>query len=105
MKTLQKFLVESRKGQLGDLGDGSNPEVIISGYGTMSLKSLKSDILRSIRSAVDRAERQDNYKNLHHELYERNSAILRKLEALLDVEKELDTPAMKRRMTVLKKRR
>jgi hypothetical protein len=104
MKTFKKFLKEA-KGVIFDLGkDGSDPDILISGYGRLTYKALKRSIIKDLEMLTDRTKRLENFDSLNTQIYGKNSVLQTKLEALLDVEKELQTPQTKRKITLLKQK-
>lgn len=66
----------------------NNPEVLITGYGRLSMDALKSDIERSILDVV-KAIKEDNWENVEYSLYS-NSVLKNKIEALAKAMDELE---------------
>ena len=68
--------------------DPNNPEVLVSGYGRMSMNGLKADIIRGIEEVLRNAE-GDNWETVSYAMYE-NGVLTAKVEALLNAINELE---------------
>lgn len=68
--------------------DPNNPEVLISGYGRMSMVTLKRVVTDHLEELVGHAN-ADNWEQVQYTL-EENGVFSAKLKALLDAQKELE---------------
>lgn len=101
-----KFIKEEFVGEYGEIShkknfDPKNPEVIVKGVGKFSLRGLKENIKKKLSELVAKAERGDYFSIA--ELINQNSILVHYINAVLDVYKELKTPAMKRKLNIINK--
>ena len=87
--------------------DPSDPTVIISGFGTMLLSQLKTDVEKKLGDLHKRSKRGD-FEMAWHQISGKNglSQILpHKLQAIKDADEAMQKPQWKRRITNFKKGR
>ena len=87
--------------QLDNLGDPDNPNVIVSGYGSMSVNFLRKEISKRLQELSKMTDR--NTDKLYYEILNDRGIIRLFVSALEDVEKQLASATVKRRITMLKK--
>lgn len=88
-------------GTIVDLGrDGSDPEVLIHGYGRMLLSQLRAKIVRHLEDLAKIA-RVNNMKGVRYGIVEQLPYFV---NAVLDIENQLQDPTIKRKITILKKK-
>lgn len=110
MKTytqFKKFLTEgSFFGEYAEISDKKNfdvknPEVNVKGVGKYKLKKLKENIVKKLEDAI-RIAKKGEYEHLR-EVLNQNSLLQHFVNAVIDVDYEMSTPEMKRKVTMLKK--
>lgn len=100
MKLKKELKEEAKFGTIVDLGkDGKDPEVQIRGYGRLPLSVLKQKVINKLSSMIVSAK-SDLFKAV---LYGSTQELPHFIQAILDVEAELTTPAIKRKIANLKK--
>ena len=87
--------------QLDNLGDPDNPNVVISGYGVMSVNRLRKEISGRLQELSKMTDR--NTDKLYFEVLNDRGILRLFVSALQDVEKQLASATVKRRITMLKK--
>lgn len=83
--------------------DPKNPQVHIQGYGVVNLKTLQDNLSSKFLDLSKRAKKGD-VKNIEH-LLKKNSVIQGFVQALVDADKQLNSPQMKRKITMYKRKR
>jgi len=89
--------------QMDNIGDPENPNVIVSGYGVLSVNFLKKDISKRLKELATRLERGDS-DFLIRELTPGKGILKLFVDALEDVETQMNSPKVKRKLTMLKKK-
>ena len=77
-----------------------NPEVVVIGIGRYRLDSLESDIRMSLKKLAD-----ESVYNIVNKITAEFAVLPHKIKALDQIQKRMDTPAYKRRITQAKKKR
>ena len=90
--------------QMDNIGDPENPNVIVSGYGVFPVKLLRKQISKRLQELATRLERGDS-DFLIRELTPGKGILKLFVDALEDVETQMKTPAVKRKLTMLKKKK
>lgn len=72
--------------KLSKIEEGDDPEIIVPGYGTMTVNTLKRDV-RNHLVELNSAAEGDNYKRIYHSLYKQEILKIM-LEALIDYENQ-----------------
>ena len=89
-----------------DMKDGKfdvkNPQVHISGYGVTNLKTLRDSLSRKFIDLAKKAKKGD-VDNLEY-LLKRNGVLMGFVDALVDVNKQLNSSQMKRKITMYKRK-
>ena len=83
--------------------DADNPTVLIRGYGTLKYKTLQQAIARDLAEMSNRVLDGSLEVVANHQLKDPLSAFNGKVQAYLDVAKELAKPSIKRKLTIHKK--
>lgn len=83
--------------------DADNPTVLIRGYGTLKYKTLQKAIARDLADMSNRVLEGGLEVVANHQLNDEKSAFNGKVQAYLDVTKELAKPTIKRKLTIHKK--
>ena len=100
--TLQEMIrYDSGNLKMDDLGDLDNPNVIISGYGVMSLNRLRKEISGRLQELSKMTDK--NTDKLYFEVLNDRGILRLFVSALQDVEKQLASASVKRQMTMLRK--
>lgn len=102
----EEVLQEAFFGEYGEIANKKkfnpeNPEILVKGVGRYTLESLKKNIAGKLADLADRAEK-DQFAFINEMLNEK-SILTHFVKAVLDVEKELKTPNIKRKITLMKK--
>lgn len=102
----QKRVVSEETGELADKRnfDLKDPEVLVKGVGRMRLSQLKKHAIEHLKNVIKVAERGDDFK-IVQTMLDPNSAAIQYVGAIVDVEKELISPLIKRRITIRKKQK
>ncbi len=90
--------------QMDNIGDPENPNVIVSGYGVLSVNFLRKEISKRLKELATRLERGDS-DFLIRELTPGKGILKLFVDALDDVEAQMKTPKVKRKLTMLKKKK
>jgi len=90
--------------QMDNIGDPENPNVVVSGYGVLSVNFLRKEISKRLKELATRLERGDS-DFLIRELTPGKGILKLFVDALEDVETQMKTPAVKRKLTMLKKKK
>ena len=80
---------------MDDLGDLDNPNVIISGYGVMSLNRLRKEISNCLQELSKMTDK--NTDKLYFEVLNDRGILRLFVSALQDVEKQLASASVKRK--------
>ncbi len=83
--------------------DPKNPQVHISGYGVTNLKTLQDSLSRKFTDLAKKAKKGD-VENIEY-ILKKNGVLMGFVEALVDANKELASSAMKRKITIYKRKR
>ena len=83
--------------------DAENPTVLIRGYGTLKYKTLQQAIARDLAEMSQRVIDGSLEVVANHQLNDPLSAFNGKVQAYLDVTKELAKSTIKRKLTIHKK--
>jgi hypothetical protein len=83
--------------------DAKNPQVHISGYGVTNLKTLQDSLSRKFTDLAKKAKKGD-VENIEY-ILKKNGVLMGFVEALVDVNKQLRSPQMKRKITMYKRKR
>ena len=83
--------------------DAEDPTVLIRGYGTLKYKTLQQAIARDLAEMSNRVLDGSLEVVANHQLKDPLSAFNGKVQAYLDVAKELAKPSIKRKLTIHKK--
>ena len=83
--------------------DADNPTVLIRGYGTLTYKTLQQAIARDLAEMSQRVADGSLEVVANHQLLDSKSAFNGKVQAYLDVTRELEKPTIKRKLTLHKK--
>jgi hypothetical protein len=92
--------------EFGELADKKkfnekNPEIIVKGVGKYTLDSLKTNILRKLEDLVRRAQ-ADEFDFINEQLNPKG-ILNHFIKAVLDVQAEIGSPNIKRKLTIRKK--
>lgn len=108
MKEFKEFKEEldeafSEFGEIADKKkfDPKNPEVQVKGVGRYKLQALKNNVISKLRDLITKAE-SGEFEFVNEQLAQK-SILNHFVNAILEVEKELQSPVMKRRLTVRRK--
>ena len=82
--------------------DPKNPQVVIKGYGVTNLKTLQDSLSRKFIDLAKKAKKGD-VDNLEY-LLKRNGVLMGFVDALVDVNKQLNSSQMKRKITMYKRK-
>ena len=77
-----------------------NPEVIVVGIGRYRLDSLESDIRSSLKLLSD-----ESTPNIISKIISKSAVIPHKIKALDEIQKKMETPMYKRKITLAKRKR
>jgi len=102
VKKASKKIKESGELANKKVFDLENPDVLVHGFGVLNKNSVKQKVLQRIDAARN-AVVEDDYDLAYYHLY-RDSLTSDFLSALIDVEEELNTPVMKRKITMMKRK-
>jgi len=80
-----------------------DPEVMISGYGSLTLSKIKSGVVKQLEDLVKRAKK-DDFKTALWAMEEGGGALLGKLQAIRNAEEEMKKGPYKRKLTLAKKK-
>jgi hypothetical protein len=83
--------------------DAEDPTVLIRGYGTLKYKTLQKAIAKDLAEMSNRVLDGNLEVVANHQLLDRKSAFNGKVQAYLDVTKELAKPTIKRKLTIHKR--
>jgi len=81
--------------------DEKNPQVLISGYGVTNLKTLRDSLSRKFMDLAKKSKKGD-VKNVEY-LLKKNGVLMGFVDALVNANKELSSPTMKRKITMYKR--
>ena len=107
MKEFNKFLSEAAKyGEVHALVPNrpDDPDILLKGMGVYRLSRLRKEVVRHLEDYAKRVERHD-IDGLVREFTDKYTNMKGKVLALAEVEKQLNTPQMKRKITMLRKKR
>ena len=102
---MKKF--KSKKGGTIHQMDASkpeDPEVQVFGVGVWKLSALKKNVEKKISDLASKAKHGD-FEWTHKQITDEKSILRHMVQAIIDVETELKTPQMKRKITLLKKKK
>ena len=87
--------------------DPDNPDIHISGWGVLPVKSLHKWISKKLKEiARDAGIVSDSaIKRVEYELYQKHSPTMHKIKALNEAYKQMNTSQYKRAITMYKKKR
>ena len=80
-----------------------DPEVQVFGVGIYTLSSLKKNAANKIKDLAIRAKRGD-FELVFKQIDEESSILRHMVRAIVDVEKELNSPGIKRKLTRMKRK-
>lgn len=92
-----------KAGQVADKTNfnSDNPSIVVDGVGTMSLNTATKKAAEQLKQLSDQLHRDpQNITSVHHALTD--GILPHLIQALHDVNAELNTPAMKRKSTINK---
>lgn len=111
MKTFKELISEENLqeaffGEFGELADkkrfdSRNPEINVKGVGKYKLEDLKRKIHAKLTEVLRYSD--DGDYDAVSEMINQKGILVHFINAILDVERELQTPNMKRKVTVMKK--
>lgn len=107
---LEKTIVSLReggvaKGQIDPKSENpEDPTVYISGFGSMLLSQLKTDVEKKLEDLWKRSKRGD-FEMAWYQMVKPGQILPHKLQAIRDAEEAMDKPQWKRRITNFKKKR
>jgi hypothetical protein len=107
LKNFNEYLGESAKyAQVHNLVPNrpDDPDVHVKGFAVYRLSSLRKDVIRHLEEYAKQVER-GNIGGLVKEFTDKYSNMKSKVLGLAEVEKELNTPQMKRKITLLRKQK
>ena len=111
-QTIRQALIHEGKGY--DAGvihwddprfDPENPTVAIRGYGTMSIGFLQENIANELADLSKKTKSGQLDIVAKHFLLDEKSAFMFKVKAYMDVKQELSSSKVKRKLTLMKKRK
>ena len=87
--------------------DPENPDIHISGWGVLPLKSLHRWVAKHLKDIANYAGTVSDRtaKNMDHELYSKHSPLMHKVKALNEVWEYMKKPQYKRAVTMYKNKR
>jgi hypothetical protein len=85
--------------------DPENPTVAIRGYGTMSIDFLQQNIANELADLSKRVKSGGLEVAAKHFLLDEKSAFMYKVKAYMDVKQELSQSKVKRKLTMMMKKR
>jgi hypothetical protein len=85
--------------------DPENPTVAIRGYGTMSIDFLQQNIAKELADLSKKTKSGQLDIVAKHFLLDEKSAFMYKVKAYMDVKQELNSSKVKRKLTLMKKKR
>ena len=87
--------------------DPTNPEIHITGWGTLPLKSLHKWIARDLKELASDAETISDHsmKNVEKRLFDRHAPLQHKILAINEAYKQINSSVYKRAVTIYKKKR
>jgi len=107
MKDFYNYLYEQSQpaGRIdfSNIGDIDNPNILVRGYGSMTLKTLNSQVAKRLRNLADRLEKKGDTDYLAREMSD-DGIVRLFVDAITAVEKEMKTASVKRKFTNLKKK-
>ena len=107
MKDFYNYLYEQSQpaGRIdfSNIGDVDNPNILVRGYGSMTLKTLNSQVAKRLRNLADRLEKKGDTDYLAREMSD-DGIVRLFVDAITAVEKEMKTPSVKRKFINLKKK-
>lgn len=83
--------------------DEKNPQVHITGYGVMSMKAIHNNLSKKFMDLSKRAKKGE-IENINSVLY-KSGVVKQMVESLLNAEKQLKSPGMKRKITMYKRKK
>lgn len=104
----EQNLSESALPQGGEIADKKNfnpdnPEVYVYGYGRLEYDQIKARVTRELKNYTKQVE-SGNYSNLHSALSQQGGVLASMVAALDQVDKELASPTMKRKITLMNRK-
>lgn len=105
-KMREDLLQEAFFGEYGEIADKKkfnpeNPEILVKGVGKFTRKTLEKVIIQKLEDAIEKAKKSDFAAV--DEAINANNILSHYVKSILDVEKELSTPNIKRKITLMKK--
>ena len=112
MIKLKSLLKEGKSGSIWDMKtqmkkgtfNPEDPEVLIRGWGRLTLKILQRNIVNELKDLIKRGTGELGFKNMLFILKD-NGILMDKIQAVVDVYDELKSSTVKRAITNYKKRR
>lgn len=105
MKTFKELLNEEifEHGEIFDKKnfDPKNPEVLVKGFGRFKLNQLKKDVQLKLEDLYKKSK-LSNFSAIN-ELLNPNGVLVHYVKAILDVERELNSSSIKRKITLMNK--
>tara|TARA_Y100000593_G_C4040094_1_gene204708 strand:- start:107 stop:463 length:357 start_codon:yes stop_codon:yes gene_type:complete len=87
--------------------DPENPDIHVSGWGVLPLKSLHKWVAKHLKDIANYAGTVSGRtaKNMDYELYAKHSPLMQKIKALNEVWEYMNKPQYKRAVTIYKKQK
>ena len=106
MKDFKEYLSEAAKyAEVQNLVPNrpDDPDILVKGFGVYRLSRLRKEVIRHLDEYKEQVER-NNIDGLVREFTSKYSNMKSKVLGLAEVEKQLNSPQMKRKITMLRKK-
>ena len=106
MKHFKLFITEEKSGKVHKMlpERPEDPDVLVKGVGVYRLSSLKKNVSDKIKDLYSRSTSGD-FDLIFKQISDKKSILRHMVQAVIEVEAELKTPQMKRKITIMKKKK
>jgi hypothetical protein len=95
-------IIKEEYGSIYQLDNPYDPEVLIQGFGRMRWSQLKKHIENKIEDEIITMAKRGDYSALSSYLFAPHNSFKLFVDAANDINKELNSPTIKRKITLLK---
>lgn len=105
MKSFRQYIIEGKYASVEKLVPErpDDPDIHLKGFAVYRLSRLRKEVVRHLEEYKKQVER-GNIEGLVREFTQTHSNMKSKVLGLAEVEEELNTPQMKRKITIMKKK-
>jgi len=106
MKHFKLFITEEKAGKIHKMkpDNPEDPDVLVKGVGVYTLSRLKKNVSDKIKDLYGRSTSGD-FDLISKQIGDKKSILRHMVQAIIEAEAELKTPQMKRKITMMKKKK